>query len=76
MDKIKSIKGTHDILPNESEKWKDLEDNIYKTCDLFGFKEIRTPIFEKTNLFMRGIGEVTDIVSKEMYSGKTEMDLV
>ena len=68
MDKIQSIKGTHDILPNESEKWKDLEDIIYKTCDLFGFKEIRTPIFEKTNLFMRGIGEVTDIVSKEMYS--------
>ena len=68
MDKIQSIKGTHDILPNESEKWKDLEDIIYKTCDLFGFKEIRTPIFEKTNLFLRGIGEVTDIVSKEMYS--------
>ena len=68
MDKIQSIKGTHDILPNESEKWKDLEDIIYKTCDLFGFKEIRTPIFEKTNLFSRGIGEVTDIVSKEMYS--------
>ncbi len=68
MDKIQSIKGTHDILPYESEKWKDLEDIIYKTCDLFGFKEIRTPIFEKTNLFLRGIGEVTDIVSKEMYS--------
>ena len=68
MDKIQSIKGTHDILPNESEKWKDLEDIIYKTCNLFGFKEIRTPIFEKTNLFLRGIGEVTDIVSKEMYS--------
>ena len=68
MDKIQSIKGTHDILPNESEKWKELEDIIYKTCDLFGFKEIRTPIFEKTNLFLRGIGEVTDIVSKEMYS--------
>ena len=68
MDKIQSIKGTHDILPNESEKWKDLEDIIYKTCDLFGFKEIRTPIFEKTNLFLRGIGEVTDIVSKEMYN--------
>ena len=68
MDKIQSIKGTHDILPNESEKWKDLEDIIYKTCDLFGFKEIRTPIFEKTNLFLRGVGEATDIVSKEMYS--------
>ena len=68
MDKIQSIKGTHDVLPNESEKWKDLEDIIYKTCDLFGFKEIRTPIFERTNLFLRGIGEVTDIVSKEMYS--------
>ncbi len=68
MDKIQSIKGTHDILPNESEKWKNLEDIIHKTCALFGFKEIRTPIFEKTNLFLRGIGEVTDIVSKEMYS--------
>ena len=68
MNQIRNIKGTHDILPNDATKWKDIENIIYQTCKLFGFKEIRTPIFEKTNLFSRSVGEITDIVSKEMYS--------
>ena len=68
MNQIRNIKGTHDILPKDTTKWQDVENIIYQTCKLFGFKEIRTPIFEKTNLFSRSVGEITDIVSKEMYS--------
>tara|TARA_B100001173_G_scaffold305475_1_gene310942 strand:- start:2094 stop:3344 length:1251 start_codon:yes stop_codon:yes gene_type:complete len=68
MDQIRTIKGTHDILPANSIKWQKLEKIIYQTCKLFSFKEIRTPVFEKTDLFSRSVGELTDIVSKEMYS--------
>ena len=68
MDQIRTIKGTHDILPSNSIKWQKLEKIIYQTCKLFSFKEIRTPVFEKTDLFSRSVGELTDIVSKEMYS--------
>ena len=68
MDLIKAIKGTYDILPDEVKKWQKLEKIIYDTTSLFAFKEIRTPIFEESNLFYRGVGENTDIVSKEMYS--------
>ena len=68
MDQIRTIKGTHDILPANSIKWQKLEKIIYQTCKVFSFKEIRTPVFEKTDLFSRSVGELTDIVSKEMYS--------
>ena len=68
MDKIKTIKGTHDILPEFSHNWQNLEKTIHDSAKLFGYKEIRTPIIEQAKLFNRGIGEGTDIVSKEMYS--------
>ena len=68
MDKIKTIKGTHDILPEFSHNWQNLEKTIHDRAKLFGYKEIRTPIIEQAKLFNRGIGEGTDIVSKEMYS--------
>ena len=68
MDKIKTIKGTHDILPEFSHYWQNLEKTIRDSAKLFGYKEIRTPIIEQAKLFNRGIGEGTDIVSKEMYS--------
>ena len=68
MDKIKTIKGTHDILPAFSHDWQNLEKIIRDSAKLFGYKEIRTPIIEQAKLFNRGIGEGTDIVSKEMYS--------
>ena len=68
MDKIKTIKGTHDILPEFSHNWQYLEKTIHDSANLFGYKEIRTPIIEQAKLFNRGIGEGTDIVSKEMYS--------
>ncbi|MCX6152415.1 MAG: histidine--tRNA ligase [Ignavibacteriales bacterium] len=65
---IKAITGTKDILPNDIQSWKYLESLIEKTMRSFNYKEIRTPIFEETSLFARGIGESTDIVSKEMYT--------
>jgi histidyl-tRNA synthetase len=65
---IKAIAGTRDILPSEITKWKYLEDTVIKIFAGYNYKEIRTPIFEKTELFARGIGEETDIVGKEMYT--------
>lgn len=67
---IKAITGTKDILPVDISKWQYLEKLLRKTFHLFNYKEIRTPIFEETALFARGIGEETDIVSKEMYTFK------
>ncbi|MFZ2324809.1 MAG: histidine--tRNA ligase [Ignavibacteriaceae bacterium] len=67
---IKAITGTKDILPSEISKWHHLENLIRKSFQLFNYKEIRTPVFEETALFARGIGEETDIVSKEMYTFK------
>tara|TARA_B100000745_G_scaffold81738_1_gene50662 strand:+ start:6152 stop:7417 length:1266 start_codon:yes stop_codon:yes gene_type:complete len=65
---IRSIKGTQDILPSQSHRWQLLEAAIHNTMDTYGYSEIRTPAFERTELFSRGVGEETDIVSKEMYS--------
>ena len=65
---IQSIKGTKDILPDQSHRWQALKAIIRNTMDNYGYKEIRTPVFERTELFARGVGEETDIVSKEMYS--------
>lgn len=65
---IRSIKGTADILPNTSKQWQVLEEKLHAFMTINGYKEIRTPAFEHTNLFARGVGEDTDIVSKEMYS--------
>lgn len=69
MSKIYSVpRGTKDILPEEVELWQYLEEKFRECCLLFGYKEIRTPVFEATNLFTRSIGEGTDIVDKEMYN--------
>lgn len=65
---IKAITGTKDILPLDIPKWNYLENIVSKVMESFNYKEIRTPIFEETGLFHRGIGEATDIVSKEMYT--------
>ncbi len=65
---FKTIKGTHDILPDESSRWQELEHVIQNVAIRFGYNEIRTPIFEQTGLFSRSVGEDTDIVSKEMYT--------
>lgn len=65
---IKAITGTRDILPSDIPKWNYLEKIVSEVFKNFNYKEIRTPIFEETSLFARGIGEATDIVSKEMYT--------
>ncbi|XFA99415.1 histidine--tRNA ligase [Candidatus Izemoplasma sp. B36] len=67
---INKIKGTYDILPDETNKWQNLEEVIRNVSKLFNFKEIRTPIFEYSELFHRGVGETTDIVKKETYDFK------
>src|SRR5262245_21050549 len=65
---IHAIRGTYDVLPNEVGIWHALEQRLRDTFHAYGFGEIRTPIFEATELFVRGVGEETDIVSKEMYT--------
>ena len=65
---IKAIKGTKDILPDSIGKWKYVENIISSVFKYYNYSEIRTPIFEETLLFARGIGEATDIVGKEMYT--------
>lgn len=66
--KVQRPKGTRDVLPSEVYKWHYIEDVIRKLCKIYGYKEIRTPVFEHTELFERGVGETTDIVQKEMYT--------
>jgi histidyl-tRNA synthetase len=65
---IRSVKGTHDILPDEVFAWHRVEAAAREVFARYGYREIRTPIFEETELFARGIGTETDIVSKEMYT--------
>ncbi|WP_337865506.1 histidine--tRNA ligase [Ignavibacterium sp.] len=71
---IKAITGTKDILPSDIRKWYHLENLVRKVFQNYNYKEIRTPVFEETALFARGIGEETDIVSKEMYTFKDRSD--
>lgn len=65
---INKAKGTRDILPNTSYKWKYVEDVASNIFSNYGYKEIRVPVFENTELFERGVGETTDVVQKEMYT--------
>nr|YP_009297233.1 histidine-tRNA synthetase [Porphyridium sordidum]AOM66576.1 histidine-tRNA synthetase [Porphyridium sordidum] len=67
-DFIKCPRGTKDILPFNSRKWHDIESEAHNILASYGYEEVRTPIFEETKLFERGIGEDTDVVNKEMYS--------
>ncbi|VUD66546.1 Histidine--tRNA ligase [Thalassocella blandensis] len=68
MKNIQSIKGMNDVTPSESPEWQYVEARVSELFQSFGYQEIRFPIMEKTELFARGIGEVTDIVEKEMYT--------
>ncbi|MFV2004017.1 MAG: histidine--tRNA ligase [Gammaproteobacteria bacterium] len=65
---IKSIRGMHDVLPDDSHRWQAFESVIRQLMAAYGYKEIRMPLVESTDLFCRSIGEVTDIVEKEMYT--------
>src|SRR3569833_2026639 len=61
-------RGTNDIMPGDVEKWQFIEQTARDVCRRFHVTEVRTPIFEHTELFARGVGETTDIVEKEMYT--------
>lgn len=67
-EKIQAIRGMHDILPDRSGRWQCVESVFRRVLAAYGYQEIRLPIVEKTELFSRSIGEVTDIVEKEMYT--------
>ncbi len=68
MKKIQAIRGMNDLLPDESPYWQYLESTVTAILKRYGYREIRFPILESTDLFKRSIGEVTDIVEKEMYT--------
>ena len=61
-------KGTQDMLPKDAHRWQSVEANMRRICALAGYREIRTPMFEHTELFQRGVGDATDVVQKEMYT--------
>ncbi|MBE0711052.1 MAG: ATP phosphoribosyltransferase regulatory subunit, partial [Candidatus Aminicenantes bacterium] len=63
-----AVKGTKDILPGEVEKWQALERLARTTFELYGFRELRAPVFETTELFEKGTGATSDVVTKEMYT--------
>ncbi|RYM05258.1 histidine--tRNA ligase [Sporolactobacillus sp. THM7-7] len=71
---IQIPRGTYDVLPEESGVWQKIEETAREVCSLFNYKEMRTPIFESTDLFQRGVGDTTDIVQKEMYNFKDRGD--
>ena len=74
----KAPKGTRDMLPKEAYKWHYIERKFADLCSRYNFLEMRTPVFEHTSLFVRGVGDTTDIVQKEMYTweqGKRSLTL-
>jgi histidyl-tRNA synthetase len=73
-DQIRAIRGMNDVLPDEAYLWQYLEDAVREVFRQYGYRNIRTPIVEYTSLFVRGVGEVTDIVEKEMYSFEDSMN--
>ena len=73
-DQIRAIRGMCDMLPDEAYLWQYLEDHVREVFQQYGYRNIRTPIVETTSLFVRGVGEVTDIVEKEMYSFEDSMN--
>lgn len=68
LEKLSGVKGMNDILPQDTGLWEFFETTVKSMLRSYGYQNIRTPIVEHTQLFTRGIGEVTDIVEKEMYS--------
>lgn len=73
-EKLSAVKGMNDILPGESARWEWLEAQVRDLMGRFAYRNVRTPIVEHTQLFVRGIGEVTDIVEKEMYSFEDKLN--
>jgi histidyl-tRNA synthetase len=73
-DTITAVKGMNDVLPADSSRWEHLETVFRQVLAAHGYRNIRTPIVEPTALFVRGLGEVTDIVEKEMYSFEDKLN--
>jgi histidyl-tRNA synthetase len=73
-EKLTAVKGMNDILPADSARWEWFEDTVRRVLARYGYRGLRTPIVEPTALFVRGLGEVTDIVEKEMYSFEDSMN--
>ena len=73
MPQYQAVKGTRDIFPEEAARWKYVEGMVHTLASLYGFSEIRTPVFEYTELFQRGIGSTTDIVGKEMFTFQPDL---
>ncbi len=75
MDLIaKRPNGTMDMIPSEAYKWHTVENVVRETAEQFGFREIRVPTFEETGLFVRSVGDTTDVVQKEMYTVSSSGD--
>jgi histidyl-tRNA synthetase len=72
--KIQAVRGMNDVLPDQSPLWEFFEDTVREVFRQYGYRNIRTPIVERTELFVRGVGELTDIVEKEMYSFSDAMN--
>ncbi len=66
--RFKALRGTRDILPDESIRWQRLEQTVHRVFRRYGFREIRTPVLESTALFARSVGASSDIVGKQMYT--------
>lgn len=73
-EKVRALTGMKDILPHESAVWEELEAIVREWLAMYGYRNMRTPVLEHTRLFARGIGEVTDIVEKEMYSFRDSLN--
>ena len=67
-------RGTKDVLPQDSYRWQAVEAKMREAAAMAGYREVRTPVFEHTELFARGVGDTTDIVQKEMYTFKDKGD--
>jgi histidyl-tRNA synthetase len=68
MNPLRAVKGMNDVLPDELSRFQRVEQAFARTMQLYAFREVRTPFVEPTSLFVRAIGEATDVVEKEMYS--------
>ncbi len=68
MKSVQSVRGMHDLLPDQSMLWRGIEHTVREVLDCYGYREIRIPVLEKTDLFVRAIGNATDVVEKEMYT--------
>src|ERR1017187_6834581 len=65
---FQAIRGTQDLLPSALRTWRSLEQKAFKIADLYGFQEIRTPLFEKADLFIKGLGVMAGIVERELWT--------